>query len=95
MLNGIAELTISRTVITAQDTTEIDAELVRVQSIKSVSSGVEYQILNFVQGGGLVRFFGNPIPQAGEKFFVDYLYASDYGIFLSRLSKKIQELKDS
>ena len=92
-LSGRAELTLTKTLQVAGSTKEVDAELVEVKSIKNSVTGVAYQILGFEQGGGVVRFLGIPIPQAGETFLVDFLYANNYGVFLSRLSKTIQGLQ--
>lgn len=93
-LTGLARLDISRQVISDGDTSVVEVKLVDVLSIKDDYLGVEYNVSSFQQGGAQVFFYGNPIPQEGDKFMVDYLYAEDYGVFLSVLLSKLQELQN-
>jgi len=93
IITGEASAQITKQVIVNSDTLEVDAELVKVVRIKAVDNNSEYTLTEFQQGGGEIQFFGNPILQKKDKVLVSYYYASDYGVFLSRLFQKIAELQ--
>lgn len=91
LITGEVTAKITKQVIVENDTSEVDAELVKVTRIKAVDNNSEYTLTSFEQGGGQIQFFGNPILQKKEKVLVSYYYAGDYGKFLSRLFKKIAD----
>ncbi len=88
-----ASLTIMRPVVDNGDTTMVGVNLVKVLDIRSASGPSEYTVLSFNQGDNRVSFSGNPVPRNGDYFHVDYLFAPDYGVFLSKLLKKIDEMQ--
>lgn len=72
------------------DDTEIDVSLVDVISVTSARTQSRYDILSFAPGNNLVRIYGNPIPRDKDKFLVNYLYTTDFVLFISRLLKEIE-----
>lgn len=66
---------------------------IEVLSIVDTQSRPQY-IDSWVMGGNTVTFLANPLPVAGSIYYVDYLYADDFGKFLIALHAKIEELSD-
>jgi len=73
---------------------EVPIELVKVLAVKSADESVQYQIIRFDQGGSDIIFKGNPIPQDEDTFKVDLIYASDFGLFLSKLYEKLASFRN-
>lgn len=71
----------------------VPAELVKVLQVTSNDGNVAYSVLSFEQGGRDIVIKGNPVPKAGDLFKTDLLYANNFGVFLSKLYKKIESLK--
>lgn len=72
---------------------EVPIELVKVISVKNQDGVVSYDILSFQQGVGDIVVKGNPIPKSTDILKVELIYASDYGLFLSKLFEKIASLR--
>ena len=53
----------------------LPVSLVNVSSVSSLNLGIEYALLGFEQGGGGITIQGNPIPQKGDAFLVNYMHA--------------------
>ncbi|MBN1997132.1 hypothetical protein JW935_06240 [candidate division KSB1 bacterium] len=92
-LTSQASLTVTRQVIAGTDTSMVGVNLVKVLEIRSADGPSQYTVLSFNQGDNRINFSGNPVPRNGDWFHVDYLYAPDYGLFLSRLLSKIDEMQ--
>jgi len=54
--------------------------------------GNDCSIVSYIVSTDSLYIQGNPIPVAGDSVDVDYLYATDYGLFLIALRDKLSEL---
>lgn len=73
---------------------EIDlanSNLIRVDDV--ALNGRSYEIIDYQIGESTVEFRGVPVPLNGDTASVDYLYTTDFGLFLSELRDKLGELK--
>ena len=89
VVNSQATIRLTKT----KNDAEVPIELVKVLAVKSQDERVLYEVVSFDQGGSDISFKGNPIPQEEDIFKVDIIYASDYGIFLSRLFKVLETFR--
>jgi tetratricopeptide (TPR) repeat protein len=92
-LTGQASMTLTHQVIADGDTSIVGINLVQVLNISGTDGLAQYNVDSFNQGDNRIIFSGNPIPRNGDQFLVDYIYAPDYGLFLSKLLEKIDELE--
>lgn len=92
-LSGQASMRLLRQVIDNGDTSMVGINLVKVLDITNSDERVHYTVVSFNQGDNLILFSGNPLPRNGDEFLVDYVFAPDYGLFLSKLLEKIDELE--
>ncbi|MBN1349777.1 hypothetical protein JXJ21_10240 [candidate division KSB1 bacterium] len=83
---------LNETQLTGRAKMTIEAELVRINSIKNLDQNTTYSVESFDEGGNTVIFIGNPIPQKNELFLVSYYHAPNYGKFLAVLMQKLQAL---
>jgi len=65
--------------------------LVDVLSITNEKHQSSCSVVDFVQGGREITFVGNPVPKEFDLFLVDYQYAPDFGVFLSKLITVIEQ----
>jgi tetratricopeptide (TPR) repeat protein len=91
-LTGQTGMALMRQVIADGDTSMVGVHLVKVLDIRSSDGLAHYSIVNFTQGDNRITFVGNPIPKNNDQFFVDYLFAPDYDVFLAKLLQKIDVL---
>jgi tetratricopeptide (TPR) repeat protein len=91
-LTGQTGMALMRQVIVNSDTSIVGVHLVKVLDIRSFDGNAHYSIVSFTQGDNRITFVGNPVPKNNDQFLVDYLFAPDYGIFLSKLLQKIDVL---
>lgn len=81
-INGIAILNVSV------------GKLVQVESIVNIDIlDANISFIEMEEGGDEIIFFANPIPLESHNYEVKYKYAVDYGLYISYLSKKIEELR--
>lgn len=59
----------------------------------ALTDPIEYTVAGFEQAGTEVTFFGVPIPQEGDIFWVSYYNTSDYVVFLSELRALIDSYR--
>lgn len=96
---SIVEVTGERKAVTLKQTTAFDgiaavtlnhSNLIYPQSVSI--DGLEYAVVNYVTAGSTIDFQGTPIPATGDSVDVDYLYATDFGLFLIAMRDKLDEL---
>jgi len=92
-LTGQASMSLMRQVVVDTDTSMVGVHLVKVLDIRSLDGLAHYTIVNFTQGDNRITFVGNPVPRNKDEFQVDYLFAPDYDIFLSKLLCKIDDIQ--
>ncbi len=97
--SSIVQITAERDAVTVLQTTATDGianvtlshgNLIYPQS--AAINSLDYAIVDFTVAGSGIQIQGTPIPARGDSVDVDYLYATDYGLFLSAMRDKLDEL---